>query len=179
LERDRYGYVEFVDMQSVPVLFDEKPSFSELVARAWKEVHCHEDDDIAVEDVLHLGSPPNLLRKMIPIRSADQWEKYVRFAMKRQLQSLDVVVRRVLVDPIPHGFFPAPMAQQAYFDPPAFAMEAEVASTVPDAQSARNEVRVAMAVVDASGSHDVVAEPPQEIPLTQNHPSKYLFRIVS
>ena len=33
VERDRYGYIEFVDMQSVPVLFNEKPSFSELVAR--------------------------------------------------------------------------------------------------------------------------------------------------
>jgi hypothetical protein len=29
MERDRYGYVEFVDMQSVPVSFNEKPSFSE------------------------------------------------------------------------------------------------------------------------------------------------------
>ena len=36
VERDRYGYVEFVDMQRVPVLFNEKPSFSELVARAWE-----------------------------------------------------------------------------------------------------------------------------------------------
>ena len=34
VERDRYGYVEFVKIQSVPVLFNEKPSFSELVARA-------------------------------------------------------------------------------------------------------------------------------------------------
>ena len=34
IERDRYGYVEFVGMQSVPVLFDEKSSFSELVARS-------------------------------------------------------------------------------------------------------------------------------------------------
>ena len=32
MERDRYGYVEFIEMQSVPVLFNEKPSFSELVA---------------------------------------------------------------------------------------------------------------------------------------------------
>ena len=38
VERDRYGYVEFVDMQSVPVLFNEKPSFSDLVARAWEEL---------------------------------------------------------------------------------------------------------------------------------------------
>jgi hypothetical protein len=71
------------------------------------------------------------------------------------------------------------MAHQAYFDPPTFAMEAEVAPTVPDVQSARNAVCVAMAVVDASGSHDVVVEPPQEIHLTQNHLSKCLSHIVS
>jgi hypothetical protein len=65
LERDRYGYVEFVDMQSVPVLFNEKPSFSELVGRAREEQYCHGDNGIAVDGVLHLGSPPNILRKMI------------------------------------------------------------------------------------------------------------------
>ena len=31
VERDCYGYVEFVDMQSVPVLFNDRPSFSEMV----------------------------------------------------------------------------------------------------------------------------------------------------
>jgi hypothetical protein len=82
MERDRYGYVEFVDMQSVHVLFNEKPSFSELVARARAELHCHGDDGITVEGVLHLGSPPNILRKMIPIGCTDQWENYVRSAMK-------------------------------------------------------------------------------------------------
>ena len=72
-------------MQSVPVLFNEKPSFSELVARAREELHCHgagDDDGITVEGVLHIGSPPNILRKMIPIGCADQWENYVRSAMK-------------------------------------------------------------------------------------------------
>jgi len=72
VERDRYGYIEFIDMQSVPVLFNEKLSFSELVARARDELHCHDDDGIAVEGVLHLGSPPNILRKMIPIGCVDQ-----------------------------------------------------------------------------------------------------------
>jgi len=71
VERDRYGYVEFVDMQSVLVLFNEKLSFSELVARAREELHCHDDDGIVVEGVLHLGSPPNILRNMIPIGYAD------------------------------------------------------------------------------------------------------------
>ena len=114
MEKDRYGYVEFVDMQSMPVLFNEKPSFSELVVRAREELHCHDDDGIAVEGVLHLGSPPNILRKMIPIGCADQWENYMRSAMKSQFQSLDVVVRRVVLDSIPHGFSPE-MSQQAHF----------------------------------------------------------------
>ena len=82
MERYRYGYVEFVDMESVPMLFNEKSSFSELVARAREELHCHGDDGITVEGVLHLGSPPNILRKMVPIGCADQWENYVRLAMK-------------------------------------------------------------------------------------------------
>ena len=96
VERDRYGYVEFVEMQSVPVLFNKKPSFSELVARSREELHCHgadDDDGIAVEVVLHLGSPPNILSKMILIRCADQWKNYVRSAMKCQFQSLNVGVQ--------------------------------------------------------------------------------------
>ena len=55
VESDHYGYVEFVDMQSVHVLFNDRPSFSAMVARARKELHCLGDDGIAVEDVLHLG----------------------------------------------------------------------------------------------------------------------------
>jgi hypothetical protein len=72
MERDRYGYIEFVDMQSVPVLFIEKPSFSELAARAHEKVYFHGDDGIVVEGVLHLGFPPNLLTKMIPIGCTNQ-----------------------------------------------------------------------------------------------------------
>jgi len=65
IESDRYGYVEFVDMQSVPMLLNDRPSFSEMVARAREELHCLGDDDddgIAIEGVLHLVSPPNILR---------------------------------------------------------------------------------------------------------------------
>ena len=98
----------------------------------------------------------------------------MRSAMKSQLQYLDVVVHRVLVDPIPHGFSPE-MGQQAHFDPPVLEpdMDVEVAPTVPDAQSAPDAV-----VGDACQTHVVVADPPHEIPLTQNHPSKCLIRIV-
>ena len=57
VEYDRYGYIEFVDIQSVSVLFNDRPSFSEMVARAQEELHCLGDDGIAVDGVLHLGSP--------------------------------------------------------------------------------------------------------------------------
>ena len=82
--------------------------------------------------------------------------------MKSQLQCLDVVVRRVLVDPIPHGFSTT-MGQQTHIDPPIPKpdMDVEVASTVPDAQSTPNQV-----VGDAYQIHDVVIDPPHEIPLT-------------
>ena len=95
--------------------------------------------------------------------------------MKCQFQSLDVVVRRLLVDPIPHGFSP-PMGQQAHFDPLVSEpdMDAEVAPTVPDTQSTPN-----MLVRDACQTQDVVVDPPHEIPLTQNHPcvlSAWLLR---
>ena len=83
-------------------------------------------------------------------------------------------MRRVLVDLIPYGFSP-PMGQLAHFDPPIPEpdMDVEVAPTVPDAQSAPNEL-----VGDACRTHDVVADPPHVIPLTQNHPSNCLVRIV-
>jgi hypothetical protein len=98
-----------------------------------------------------------MLRKMIPIGYADQWENYVRSAMKSQFQSLDVVVHRVIFDPIPLGLSP-PMGEQAYFNPPVPErdVDVEVLPTVLDAQSAPNDV----------------THPPQDIPLTQNHPSK-------
>ena len=117
VESDRYGYVEFVDMQSVPVLFNDRPSFSEMVARVREELHYLGDDGIAVDGVLHLGSPPNIFRRMISIGCVDQWENYVRSAIKSQLQCLDMVVCRVLVDPTSHGFTPA-MDHQAHIDPP-------------------------------------------------------------
>jgi hypothetical protein len=150
-------------MQSVPVLFNEKPSFSELTARAREKVYCYGDDGIIVEGVLHLGFPPNMLRKMIPIGCADQWDNYVRSAMKSQFQSLDVVVHRMLVDPITIGLSP-PMGEQAFFEPtvPERDVDAEVPPTVPDVQSAPDDV----------------AHPSQEISLTQNHPSKYQLGII-
>ena len=107
MKKDRYGYVEFIDMQSVPVLFNERPSFSELIAGAREEIHCHRDvDGIDVDGVINLGAAPNILRRIIRIDSENQWDNYVRLAMKSQLQCLDVVVRPVFIDPTPHDYAP-------------------------------------------------------------------------
>ena len=67
------------------------------------------------------------------------------------------------------------MGQQAHFDPPVPKpdMNVEVAPMVLDAQSAPNQV-----VRDAYQTHDVVVDPPHEIPSTQNHLSKCLIRLV-
>lgn len=69
MENGCYGFVEFGDMQSAPLLFDERPSFSELVARARQEVHCcgSNDGGIELQGVVYLGSPPSILRRLIPI----------------------------------------------------------------------------------------------------------------
>ena len=72
VKSDRYRYLEFVDMQSVPVLFNDRPLFSKMLAWAREELHCLRDDGIAVDGVLHLGSPPNILRRMTPIGCANQ-----------------------------------------------------------------------------------------------------------
>jgi hypothetical protein len=62
-----------------------------------------------------------------------------------------VALHQVLVDLIPLGFS-LPMGEQAYFDPPIpeHDVDAKVPPTVPDAQSAPNDVE----------------DPPREIPLT-------------
>ena len=67
------------------------------------------------------------------------------------------------------------MDQQAHIDPPVLEpyMDVEVTPTVPDAQSAPNAV-----VGDGCQTHVSMADPPHEIPLTQNHSSKCLIRMV-
>jgi len=87
-------------------------------------------------------------------------------------------VQKLFVHQIPCWFSPQSMPQQAFYNPLVFATKPVVAPIVPDAQSICNEVCVDAVVGDGSGSHDVGAEPPQEIALTQNHPSKCLLCII-
>ena len=122
MEQDPYGNAKFIDMRHVPVLFDGRPSLSDLFTKAKQKLGYHEDDDIAVDRVLNIGHPPNVIRRVIPIDCQLDWDNYITSAMKTHLQLMEVVVRPVVVDRPPEDF------DRAIDDVP----------TVPDAQSGPN-----------------------------------------
>jgi hypothetical protein len=73
MERDHCGYAEFIDTQSMLVLFIDRPSFSELVAKVREELGCHGDDVIAVKGIINLGRPPNVVRGAIYTLEPATW----------------------------------------------------------------------------------------------------------
>jgi hypothetical protein len=121
-------------------------------------------------------------RRLVPISFEDQWEKYVKIVMKSEFQCLDLVVWKLSNDPTPlghsppighsppHGFLPVE-DDPVPCDPPIPNREVDVEDVVvvPDAQFAPNE-----AIICPNGS-----TAPQEIPLTQNHPSKCRSNILA
>jgi hypothetical protein len=140
VEQDRYGNVEFVDMQRMAVIFDDKPSFIEVVARAKEKIGWHVVDDIIVDGVLNVGPPPNVQRLIIPIECQREWDDYVKSTMKTQKQVIEVVVWCLLVVSRP---------KEENYD-----RGVEVVPTVPDAQSAPNMIPLSEAANDC-GTHDL------------------------
>jgi hypothetical protein len=68
LEVDDYGNVSFVGMQRVPLIFDDRSSFSELFARARDEFHCYSNEEgISFEGLLHYGKSNGIFRRLISI----------------------------------------------------------------------------------------------------------------
>jgi hypothetical protein len=51
----------------VPVLFVGTPSLSDMFTKAKQKLGYHEDDDIAVDGMLNIGHPPNVIRYIIPL----------------------------------------------------------------------------------------------------------------
>ena len=58
---------------------------SEVFTKAKQKLDYHEDDGIAVDGVLNISHPPNVIRCVIPIDSQLEWENYVTSTMKTQL----------------------------------------------------------------------------------------------
>ena len=167
VEEDEFGNVSFVGMQRVPVIFDDRPLFSELFGRARDELKCNSNEDaILVEGVLHHGKSGAILKRLVPITSEAQWDKYVKTVMKNEFQCLDLVVRKLSNDPTPHGYSPPHGLSPAAENPapskpllPNREVDVEDAVVVPDAQSAPNEVGVCPGVRAECGTNDVVGAP--------------------
>jgi hypothetical protein len=146
-------------MQRVAVIFDDRPSFSEVVATAKEKIGWHDVDDIDVDGVLSVGPPPNVQRLIIPIKCQREWDNYVKSAMKTQKQVMEVVVRRLLV---------ASRPGDENYD-----RGAEVVPTVPDAQSAPNMIRLSDPTNDC-GTHDLYLDSTEGNPLAGTPCSKSL-----
>jgi hypothetical protein len=146
-------------MQRVAVIFDDRPSFSEVVAKAKEKIGWHDIEDIVVDGVLNVGPPPNVQRLIIPIECQREWDNYVKSAMKTQKQVMEVVVRRLLV---------ASRPEDGNYD-----RGVEVVPTVPDAQSAPNMIPLSEPTNDC-GTHDLHLYSTEGIPLAGTHCSKSL-----
>ena len=165
-------------------MFDDRPLFSELFGSARDELHCNSNEDgISVEGLLHYCKLGRIFRWLVPIASEAQWDKYVKTIMKNEFQCLNLAVRKLPNDPTPHGYSPPnghspprgfslEQENPEPSDPPLSNREVDVEDVVlvPDAQSTPNEVGVCPDVHAECRSDDGVPAP-QEIPLTQNHPS--------
>jgi hypothetical protein len=151
VEEDPYGNAKFIDMRHVPVLFVGSLSLSDVSTKAKQKLGYHEDDDIAVDGVLNIGHPPNVIKRVIPIDSQLDWENYVTSAMKTQMQLMEVVVRRVVVDRPPEDY------DRVVDDVP----------TVPDAQSGPNLIPL------SQPGEDLQTNSPVCIPLAQTNCSKF------
>jgi len=153
VEEDQFGNVGFVGMQRVPLMFDERPLFSELMGSARDELKCNSnEEEILVEGVLHHGRSGTIFRWLVPIVSEVQWDKYVKTVMKNEFQCLDLVVRNLSKEPTPlvdsplncqppiGGFSPEPDNPAPSAPPvPSHEVGVEDVVVVLDAQSGPNE----------------------------------------
>ena len=85
MEEDEFGNISFVGMKMVPVMFDDRPLFCELFGSACDELHCNSNEDgISVEGVLYYGKSGGIFKRLVPIASEAQWDKYVKTIMKNE-----------------------------------------------------------------------------------------------
>jgi hypothetical protein len=93
VEEDVYVNVSFYGMKKVTVMFDERPSFGQIFARACEEISCNLNDTrISIQGLLSHVTSETAVRQLISIGSKDDWVKYVRIMKTIVPPCLDVVV---------------------------------------------------------------------------------------
>jgi hypothetical protein len=75
--KDHYRNAKFIDMRLVLVLFVDRPSLSELFTKAKQKLGYHKDDDNAIDRVLNIGHPPNVIRHVIPSQLIINWTERI------------------------------------------------------------------------------------------------------
>ena len=92
-----------IGMEMVPLIFDLRPTFSELTARVRDELEWNSHEEaVLIEGVLQYGNMDQVYyRRLLRIASEVQWEKFVRTVMNNEIPGLDVVVRKLRIDPRP------------------------------------------------------------------------------
>jgi hypothetical protein len=160
VEEDVYGNVSFYGMKKVTVMFDERPSFGQIFARACEDISCNlNDPSISIESLLSHVTSETVARRLISIASEDDWVKYVRIVKTIIPPCLDVVVRKLLFS---HCDAPVELSPQM---PNASRSEAplpellEEVVVVPDAQSALNEFEISRPVRGVCGASNPVVPP--------------------
>jgi hypothetical protein len=95
---DAYGNVSFDGMNIVTMLFDERPSFDKIFARACEEISCNINDPrISIQGLLSHITYGTVVRRLISIASEDDWVRYVRIVKTMLPPCLDVVVQKLSV----------------------------------------------------------------------------------
>ena len=93
VETDEFSNVTFVGMDSVSLMFDARPLFSEVISRARGELEWNSNvDDISVAGVLHYGKSGRVFSRQVRIASEVGWERYVNIVMRNEIQCLDLVM---------------------------------------------------------------------------------------
>jgi hypothetical protein len=146
-------------MKKVTVMFDERPSFGQIFARACEEIHSNlNDPSISIDGLLSHVASWTIFQRLISIGSGDDWVKYDKIVMTIVPPCLDVVVRKLSFN---HCEAPVGLSPQM---PNAYPCEAhlpdrpEEVVVMADAQSAPNKVEISRPVRGVCGaSNPVVA----------------------
>jgi hypothetical protein len=141
-------------------MFDERPSFGQIFARACEEISCNlNDPSISIKGLLSHVTSEIVVRRLISIAAEDDWVKYVKIVKTIVPPCLDVVVQKLSFS---HCDAPVVLSPQI---PNASRSEAplpelpEEVVVVPDAQSAPNEVEISRPVRDICGASNLVVPP--------------------
>jgi hypothetical protein len=79
VETDVYENVSFYGLKNVTMMFDERPSFGQIFARACEEISCNLNDHrISIQGLLSHVTSETVVRRLISIALENYWVRYVR-----------------------------------------------------------------------------------------------------